>query len=379
MAIDSNVLLKAIVPDVVGQAQRGFALGTTIRNAPLLRQMNEQKAIQNEQTIASGNIDAGEQAATAAYGLVGDVPITIDNYASVVGQLKNVGVPFDADDFELTEENVSNLNALVNYGKRKATSGGKQFADKAVFAERINPFTQKPEQGFAVRDESGTRFEAIEGDVIQERPEDKRQRDLQAKVDAERKILDIKNSGAPLAEQNKQLGAERAKILETTRSAGRQAVRSKSNLLRLNRALEAANTGRLAVARDILGDLIPNVKDVDAEVFNSLATQYALDELSRQSGTKTDFDFKKAAETQARLGNTKEANKAILNIALDRIDEIEFEDKQLKNFVKNGGNPEDFEFKPIPNEFIQLLRSNPTNEQMKKDFKEKYGFVPTGL
>ena len=380
MAIDSNVLLRAIVPNTTAAIQGGVNLGQTIRNAPLLREQRQNAIQQQEQQLATGDVEMGDKLSSAVYSLVGDVESLMpEQVRPLMNQLQASGFAVEEDDFSEDPENISNIMGLAKRGKSLSQTGGKQFADKAVFAERINPETGEAEQGFAVRDSQGTRFEGIDGEVITELPEDKRQRDLQAKIDAEEEITKIKNSGAAQGEQNKKLGVERAKIGEGVRAGARQANRSKSNLLRLKRALSAANTGRLAVARDLAGTIIPSVKDADAEVFNSLATQYALDELSRQSGTKTDFDFQKAAETQARLGNTKEANEAILTIALDRLDELELEDRQFKKFVKGGGNAEDFSFKPVPLEFVQLIRANPKNEQMKKDFKDKYGYLPTGL
>ena len=93
-----------------------------------------------------------------------------------------------------------------------------------------------------------------------------------------------------------------------------------------------------------MGGLIPAVRDADAEVFKALASKFALDELAKQSGTKTDFDFQKAEETQARLGNSKEANEAIIGIALQRLEELLDEESQFKKFTKGGGDALEFEF-----------------------------------
>lgn len=200
----------------------------------------------------------------------------------------------------------------------------------------------------------------------------------QERLLAEENIQDLKNSKMAEGERQKLLGRERGQIATNIRESGRVASRSKPNVLRLKNALELVNTGKIAQARELMGGLIPGVKDADAEVFNSLATQFALDELSKQSGTKTDFDFQKAAETQARLGNTKEANRIITNIALDRIDEVEQEARQFREFVDKGGKAEDFEYTPPNPEHVNVLRANPT-EKLKKDFKAKYGYIPTGL
>lgn len=179
-----------------------------------------------------------------------------------------------------------------------------------------------------------------------ESEQEKRRLDVEAASQKQQKIEDIKTSTAAGQEREKLLGKERADISQNIRKNATVARRSKSQVLRVQRALKAAATGRLAVARDLIGNLIPGIKDVDAEVFQSLATQFALDELSKQSGTKTDFDFQKAAETQARLGSSPEANEAILQIALDRMSELEEEENQFRKFKKGGGNAEDFVFEP---------------------------------
>jgi len=403
MAINSNVLLQAIVPDAIGAAKAGFDLGTTIRNAPLLRQQNEQIIQQNEQKIATGNVEAGESESLATYSLMQESPITADNYLQTVTQLKRAGMPLQDDDFELTEENITGLEGLRQMGKAKAQTASGSLAGvqtnapiiteqvkvdefgKPVLDAQGNPVVEKYFTSLQTQRGSGAQAVSnvpIQGNVLLNTGESaalKREADNKAKIDAEKKIVDIKNQGLAFGEQEKKLGEERAKISETIRTGATQSRRSKSNLLRLRTALNEANTGRLASARNMVGDFLPNVKDADAETFNALATQYALDELSKQSGTKTDFDFQKAAETQARLGNTKEANKAILSIAFDRLDELEYEERKFKEFVKKGNKEEEFVFEPIPLEYINLVRANPQNEKIKADFKAKFGYLPSGL
>ena len=193
---------------------------------------------------------------------------------------------------------------------------------------------------------------------------EKRARDAENKADIARNIQEIKTSGAAEQEQEKKLGIERANIGKTIRSSATVARRSRSNILRLQRALKLVRTGRLAAARNLIGGLIPGIRDANAEVFQSLATTFALDELSRQSGTKTDFDFQKAAETQSRLGNTQEANDIIIQIALNRIDEIEAEETQFKEFIKGGGNAEDFAFE-LPSQLPEGVTEEDIIETMR--------------
>lgn len=190
---------------------------------------------------------------------------------------------------------------------------------------------------------------------------------------------DPKKQQALQVRYNELLGAERNAVEKEIRSSAKLARRGQSNLLRLNRALKALETGRLAAAQQIAGTLIPGIRDADAETFLALATQFTLDELARMPGVKTDFDYKKAQDTQAQLGNTMEANRRIVNIAMDRMDDILTEDRQLKAYLSDREDTENFEYKPVPIEHIQILRKNPNNKKLMKDFLDEYGYLPTGL
>ena len=397
MAIDTSALLRGIVPNIAQSASTAFDLGAAIRNAPLLQEQREQQIAANEQAAQAAELEQGQNEALVAFQLFGDTPITIENFDQAVSLASAQGLQFDDREKIATPENIRAFNQVIQAGGRTANVSSRPIGTKKAF-----------EGDFTFRDEGGNIFSQqtfvdpetqevqatltdITGQGRQpvgqlsainraaETAQQKRNLDAQTKINTEQKIVDIKNSGAIATDIEKSLNKERQVLASGFRSGANTARRSRSNLLRTKRALEAVRTGRLAAGRSLLGSFIPGIKDASAEEFEALATQFALDELSKQSGTKTDFDFQKAAETQARLGNTKEANRAIINIALDRLDEIEDEERQFKTFVKGGGNAEDFQFAPVPLEFVALMRANKDNEQMKKDFKAKYGFLPTGI
>jgi hypothetical protein len=397
MAIDPNVLLRGIVPDAVGAASRGFDLGNAIRNAPLLRKQREQQIEAGTQQAQTENLKQQQNEAVAAFQLFGDTPITAENFDQAVNLASAQGLTFDDNERLPTLENIQGFNQAIQAGGRIAVASGRgksavkgvegdfTFEDTKgnIFSQQtfLDPNTQKVTARLTDITGGGAQPQGQLTPISTtgESSQEKRRLDAENKALVQQNITDIKNSALAEGEEEKLLGRERGIISTGIRDGANTARRTRSNLLRVRRALEAVGTGRLAAGRNLLGNVLPAVRDANAEKFQSLATQFALDELSRQSGTKTDFDFQKAAETQARLGNTKEANREIIDIAFDRIDEIEDEERQFRAFTKKGGNAEDFQFSPVPVEFVALMRANKDNEQMKKDFKSKYGFLPTGI
>ena len=120
MAIDSNVLLRAIVPDTTAAIQGGVNLGQTIRNAPLLREQRQNAIQQQEQQIDQTAIDTGNAFSLGTYQLSPETPITAENYQSKISQLQQLGHPLEEDDFIVSEENISNLEAIRQKGRADA-------------------------------------------------------------------------------------------------------------------------------------------------------------------------------------------------------------------------------------------------------------------
>lgn len=155
----------------------------------------------------------------------------------------------------------------------------------------------------------------------------------QAKIDA----------AAEIKEEEK-LGLSRGKIASSINETAIQARRTRPQVVDVRAALDAIETGRLAQAKTILGPLIPGLDISDEEVMQSQITQFVLDTLNKQSGTKTDFDFKKASEASASLGKTTAANRRILDILIANLDRSISEQDQFKEFRKGGGKADDFKF-----------------------------------
>ena len=157
MAIDANILLRGIVPDVGRAVQQGLNIGSSIRNAPILRRLNEQKVAQgeqqarlqdqtmlaneqrmriNEQSLASGELTQGENESKAIYSIFGDQPLTLENYGQAVRVMQQQGIPLEEDDLIPSEENISDLNLLRETGKRFAQGSQNTASTKAVGGTR---------------------------------------------------------------------------------------------------------------------------------------------------------------------------------------------------------------------------------------------------
>lgn len=144
-------------------------------------------------------------------------------------------------------------------------------------------------------------------------------------------------------EAGKKLGSLRGDILTDETKSFRNVRSQKLQLNQLEKALEAAETGKYAQLKSFAGKYMPWV-DVDNEqALQSIVTQYALSELQKQTGPKTDFDFIKAAETQVQAGNTKGANKIILDRMRENVKYSEDRYEAFKAFKKDRKDYENFE------------------------------------
>lgn len=152
-------------------------------------------------------------------------------------------------------------------------------------------------------------------------------------------------SARQLAKEKKR-GATSGEIESGLVLAANTARRSRPKIQKVRDALDAIETGKFSQAKSILGPFIPLLNIDDEEVMQAQITKFALDELNKQSGTKTDFDFQKAQEASASLGKTTAANKRILEIIIEDLDRIEEEERQFINFIDNeGGDALRFRFK----------------------------------
>ena len=145
--------------------------------------------------------------------------------------------------------------------------------------------------------------------------------------------------------EQERIGTTRGEIADSINKAAIQSRSSRPAVVAVRTALEAIDTGKLAQAKSSLGSFIPGLDVSDEQVMQAQITQFVLDTLAQQSGTKTDFDFKKAEEASASLGKTTEANKAILDILIKNLDRTIEEQNQFKAFKREGGVAEDFQFR----------------------------------
>ena len=118
MAIDPNVLLRGIVPDAIGAARKGFDLGQSIRNAPILRKQREQALAAGTQQAQAAMLEQGQNEAVVAFQLCGNEPITLDNYDQAINLAAAQGIQIEDDDRIASPENISGYNQILQSGGR---------------------------------------------------------------------------------------------------------------------------------------------------------------------------------------------------------------------------------------------------------------------
>lgn len=146
MALDPNILLRNVTPDLGSAVSTGFKIGQDIKQAPLLRQMQEQKIAQGEQALQAGAQEAGSREAAALYGVFGDEPITAENYGQMTNVMQGLNFQFDENELPATPENISRANMMKARGKQAITASGKRSAVRGF------------EGDFNLRDEKGNIF-----------------------------------------------------------------------------------------------------------------------------------------------------------------------------------------------------------------------------
>lgn len=162
-------------------------------------------------------------------------------------------------------------------------------------------------------------------------------------------------------EQQKILGRTRATISRDIKTAAIDSRRSLPKLKALKKSLDLVATGKVAQAKNVLGPFLPGVDPTDTQVLSAQIFGAANELLRNSPGTKTDFDFQAAVTEGAQLGNTPEANKQIIDLAMRYIQDKQDERVQLIKFEKGGGFAEDFIFEA------------PEIEDQKQTFTSKSG------
>ena len=185
--------------------------------------------------------------------------------------------------------------------------------------------------------EAGLKASELAGIELKTKPE------IEGKVTTSKREAEV-STAAEIAEETK-IGQQKGATAATITKAANEARRARPKVAAVRKALEAVSTGKLAQVKASLGQFIPGLNVDDEQVMQSQITQFVLDTLNKQSGTKTDFDFQKASEASAALGKTTEANKAILDILINNLDRSIAEQEQFKSFKREGGDTAEFIFK----------------------------------
>ena len=392
--LDSNIPLLARGVDVAGSVQSGLQTRGMIdqlqqakEQAPLRQQMLEQQA-QAGQLVNEQN----QQAASFAdqNRVIGSIA---SSYAGVKGLADSGKFNEAADALEanrqvLIQSGITNLEdtdeaiAAFRSGDAKQINAIKQQGDEAIRIaterglfgankdEKFSPTTTSLPGGITVQttnkgrivvtDAGGNVLRGAEATkAITDAEEAKTQRAIDEAGGKKTSVLDAEAEAAALIESEKAkgkakgaanikeqeaLGATRGSIADTINKAAIQSRSTRPAVVAVRTALESIDTGKAAQAKAVLGPFIPGLDTSDEEVMQSQITAFVLDTLSKQGGTKTDFDFLKAEEASASLGKTTAANKAILDILIKNLDRTIDEQNQFKQFGKQGGKAEDFKF-----------------------------------
>lgn len=125
MAIDANILLRGIVPDIGAAISGGFQTGQMIRNAPILRKIREQQVAQGEQQqrltaqdITTGDIELNDKLAMRVFQSTGGNPVTADNFTPITSGLVKGGFGdfFEEEDLIPDAEKIEELEELNRRG-----------------------------------------------------------------------------------------------------------------------------------------------------------------------------------------------------------------------------------------------------------------------
>jgi len=127
MAIDARILLQGVVPNLGEAVQQGQVIGQNIRNAPMIRKINEQKIEQGEQIERQQRLETGRNAALAINSVIGDNRAFDERDFAVI---RGLGVNVTDEEAAFNQGNLDRLIRLSEAGKNALATGG--ASDKAV-------------------------------------------------------------------------------------------------------------------------------------------------------------------------------------------------------------------------------------------------------
>jgi hypothetical protein len=200
-------------------------------------------------------------------------------------------------------------------------------------------------------------FADVQGVTASQKAE--QQAEIARKVEEAKAGVKIRTARELANESRK--GATAAEIETGIILAANTARRTRPRVERVRAALNAIETGKFAEAKAIFGPFVPLINIDKEEVLQAEITSFILDELNRQSGTKTDFDFKNAGDASVSMGKTTKANKRILDILIGNLDRAESEEDQFTNFIDNEGGD------ALRFRFIEKINAGDENIKTKVD------------
>jgi hypothetical protein len=135
-------------------------------------------------------------------------------------------------------------------------------------------------------------------------------------------------------------GEIRSELSDRNRNAARSQTVIQEALLTVSNASE----GLTANVKTALARLLPGVDVSDEGALDSVLKRLALEQLQKFKGPTTDFEFNVTQQIVGKLGDPRSANIARLK-SLSRNDWfMRQEFGQYNNFVKDGGDPDQFAF-----------------------------------
>lgn len=234
--------------------------------------------------------------------------------------------------------------------QKKFTQSVAEYEGQEKLGERIQSSDFIPGAGFAGLTRSGEasliRLPEEDRILVQEALEAQAKRRAGAAGQKQAAIEKQKIKSAANIAKEKKLGIGRANVRTQISKAAQMASRTKPKVAAIRDALDAIKTGKFTQAKTAIGQYIPGLDISDEQFMQSQITQFVLDTLNEQTGTKTDFDFKKAEEASAAFGKTSKANKMILDILIKNLDRSIDEGEQFNLYDAEEKDPLKFIYKP---------------------------------
>lgn len=146
------------------------------------------------------------------------------------------------------------------------------------------------------------------------------------------------------SERQKLAARADAEVAQQIRENARVAARTRPQIERLSASLDKAAQGPLRQVLPTLGRIIPGLDTTNEQIAQTQINDYVLGVLERFPGAISEGERRFAQLTVQNLGNTKEANRAITNAALNTAFLTQQEAKQFREWRKAGRPEREFSF-----------------------------------